>query len=98
MNELFKDEAERLIAAGDVETVRRALVAQMKLAGMEYLENGKNEAWEFFEKFREQFDGSEYQQGKKDGIRTTLAFLGNPELLATNRGGAMGRESEYRKK
>jgi hypothetical protein len=68
----------------------------MATASLEYLSNGKDEIFELLQKIREQFDDTEYMQGKKDGLRTALALLGMPEMLQFNRGGGMGREAEYR--
>ena len=57
-------------------------------ANLEFLLNAKQEIFEVFEELRNKFDGSEYQQGKKDGLRIALALLGNPEMMSFNRGGA----------
>jgi hypothetical protein len=61
-------------------------------ANIEYLQNAKDEIFELFCDVRDKFDGSEYQQGKKDGLRLALALLGMPEMTAFNRGNAGARE------
>ncbi len=58
-------------------------------ANLEFLQQAKQEIFELFEEVREKFDGSEYQQGKKDGLRLALALLGNPEMTKFNRGQAI---------
>ncbi len=65
---------------------------RMQVAGLEYLEEGKQSIWELFEKVRDEFDGTEYMQGKKDGLRTALALLGTPGMIAFNRGNGGARE------
>jgi hypothetical protein len=60
----------------------------------EFLSHGKDEIFELFVKIREEFDGSEYMQGKKDGLRTALALLGNSGLDEFNRGGQLARPPE----
>jgi hypothetical protein len=67
---------------------------QLDNASSEYLSNGKQEIFELFEKIRESFDGSEYQQGKKDGLRLALALLGNPGLEQFNQDGKAAREKD----
>jgi hypothetical protein len=65
---------------------------RMEIASLKYLADAKDEIFELFASIREGFDGSEYQQGKKDGLRTALALLGMPEMLAFNRGNGGARE------
>lgn len=65
---------------------------RMRVASLEFLSDGKQEIWELLEKMREEFDESEYMQGKKDGIRAAIALLGTPEMAAFNRGGGAARE------
>ena len=61
-------------------------------ASYAFLSTGKDEIFELFERIREDFDESEYQQGKKDGLRSALALLGNPVMESFNRGGRWARE------
>jgi len=65
--------------------------AEAKLAAAqrrgEFLSSAKNDIFDLFVAVRDGFDGSEYQQGKKDGLRTALALLGNDGLDSFNRGG-----------
>lgn len=68
----------------------------MAIESLEYLSNAKDEIFELFQRVRDDFDGSEYMQGKKDGLRIALALLGIPEMLQFNRGGGMAREAEFR--
>lgn len=98
MDSLFLEQATKMAKEKDIEGIRQALVAQMNLASMEYLSNGKSEIYDLFVAVADRFDGSEYQQGQKDGLRKALALLGNVELLATCRGGALGGEPEFRGK
>ena len=65
---------------------------RMRVASLESLSEGKQEIWELFEKVREDFDGSDYMQGKKDGLRIALALLGAPEMIAFNHGNGDARE------
>ena len=44
-------------------------------ASHDFLSDAKDEIWELFVAVRDDFDGSEYQQGKKDGLRSALALL-----------------------
>ena len=92
MPELFYDEAVKIIAANDVEAVRLGLLAQMNNAGLEFLSDGKHSIFELLMKIRDDFDGTEYMQGKKDGLRTALALLGVSDMLSLNRGGGLARE------
>ena len=63
-----------------------AKLAAAQLRG-EFLSSAKNDIFDLFVAVRDGFDGSEYQQGKKDGLRTALALLGNDGLDSFNRGG-----------
>lgn len=63
------------------------------LANLEYLQNAKDEIFTLFESVREEFDGSEYQQGKKDGLRLALSLLGVDNMAAFNRGGPLSRDN-----
>lgn len=63
------------------------------MANLEYLENAKDEIFELFESVRREFDGSEYQQGKKDGLRLALSLLGIENMAAFNRGGPLSRDN-----
>ena len=65
---------------------------RMRVASLESLSEGKQEIWELFERMREEFDGSEYMQGKKDGLRIALALLGAPEMIAFNHGNGDARQ------
>lgn len=65
---------------------------RLELAGTEYLSDGKFAIFELFVSVHETFDGSEYQQGKKDGLRTALALLGDVEMADFNRGQGKSRE------
>ena len=69
----------------------RADAAEAKLAAAqlrgEFLSSAKNDIFDLFVAVRDGFDGGEYQQGKKDGLRTALALLGNDGLDSYNRGG-----------
>ena len=72
---------------------RAEQVATLRLhcASYDFLSNAKDEIWELLIAVRDSFDGSEYQQGKKDGLRSALAILGTPEMASFNRGGGMAR-------
>lgn len=61
-------------------------------ASYEFLVQGKHEVFALLEDAADNFDGTEYAQGKKDGLRMALARLGNPELLKLNQGGGLARE------
>ena len=58
-------------------------------ANYEYLSHARDEIFELFCEIRDKFDGSEYMQGKKDGLRTALALLGMDGMQNFNRGGPM---------
>lgn len=62
-----------------------------RAASYDFLSDAKDEIWELLIAVRDSFDGSEYQQGKKDGLRSALAILGTPEMASFNRGGGMAR-------
>jgi len=78
----FESELEQIPEAGDKSMMR---------ANYEFLIEGKDQIWELLIQVGDDFDGSEYQQGKKDGLRTALALLGNVELRPLIRGGGMAR-------
>lgn len=61
-------------------------------ASQAYLQEGKDAIFELFVKVHENFDGSEYQQGKKDGLRTALALLGIDGMDTFNKGQPKARE------
>ena len=61
-------------------------------ASQAYLSEGKDAIFALFVKVHENFDGSEYQQGKKDGLRTALALLGDVEMADFNRGQGKSRD------
>ena len=66
---------------------------KMKLAQLENIEEQIHSFFELFCDFVDEFDMSEYQQGKKDGMRLALSFLTNdPSWADLNRGGSMARE------
>ncbi len=48
------------------------------------MSNPDSEFIEFYLDFVERFDGTEYQQGKKDGMRIAIAFLGINVPLPTD--------------
>lgn len=54
-------------------------------ANYEFLSNAKGEIFDLFLKIVEDFDGSEYQQGKKDGLRIALSFLGVDRMIQDTR-------------
>lgn len=59
------------------------------------VEKIKEEIFNYLEEFVEnEFDGSPYMQGKKDGLRIALTFLGDDwwKLLATNKSHPMYEE------
>lgn len=56
------------------------------------LSEGKQAIFDLFVKLRDNFDGSEYQQGKKDGLRTALALLGVDGMEEFNKGQVKARE------
>jgi hypothetical protein len=68
---------------------------EMKLAQLEYIEEQIHSFFELFCDFVDEFDGSEYQQGKKDGMRIALSFISDPSWADLNRGGRMGREIRH---
>ena len=74
------EDTEALLAAA-----QRTIEAQQRRG--EFLSSAKNDIFDLFVAVRDGFDGSEYQQGKKDGLRTALALLGNDGLDSFNRGG-----------
>ena len=65
----------------------------IELANLKYLQNGKDEIFELFCAVSDEFDGSEYQQGKKDGLRSALALLGMSDMSDFNRGGVRSRDN-----
>ena len=77
----------------ELDTLRTENVRlRLELAGTEYLSEGKFAIFELFVSVHETFDGSEYQQGKKDGLRTALALLGDVEMADFNRGQGKSRD------
>ena len=74
----------------EVECLREQVAALARQsASHDFLSDAKDEIWELFVAVRDDFDGSEYQQGKKDGLHSALALLGTPEMIAFNREGGM---------
>jgi len=85
-----RDEA--IIARADAIKLREQVATLARQsASHDFLSDAKDEIWELFVAVRDDFDGSEYQQGKKDGLRSALAILGTPEMASFNRGGGMAR-------
>jgi len=83
-----RDEA--IIARADAIKLREQVATLARQsASHDFLSDAKDEIWELFVAVRDDFDGSEYQQGKKDGLRSALALLGTPEMIAFNREGGM---------
>lgn len=68
-------------------------VIQMKLAQLDYINEQIHELFEFFVSFADEFDGSEYQQGKKDGLRVALSFVSDPSWIDFNRGMRNSRQA-----
>lgn len=63
-------------------------------ANYEFLSDGVDEIWEILIAITDDFDGSEYQQGKKDGLRIALSLLGKPEMIDLNRGHRNARDRQ----
>ena len=55
------------------------------------LQDAKFEILEVFQAVRDAFDGSEYMQGKKDGLRIALSLLGSPDHASLIRGNKNAR-------
>ena len=53
-------------------------------ASLEFLQAGKQDIVELLLAVRERDDGTDYVQGKKDGLRSALALLGIPEMQSLN--------------
>jgi hypothetical protein len=68
------------------------MIDQLYKANYEFLASAASEIFELFISTLDEFDGSEYQQGKKDGLRIALALLGNPHWGTFNRGKDNARE------
>lgn len=70
------------------------LQQQLNLANaqLDNYEEQKDQLLDLFQKVRENFDESEYQQGKKDGIRIALTFFTGNDWVRFNRGGKVARE------
>lgn len=82
--QLTAAEAEAVVAELD----RLRLISE----NYDYLSDQAYEVMELFCSIRDEFDGSEYQQGKKDGLRLALALVsGNPTWKNLNRGGNEAR-------
>lgn len=64
---------------------------------LDYLKKAKHNLFETFLVVADEFDGTDYQQGKKDGLRLAMAVMGDPEWLDFNRGNSRSRDS-YGKK
>jgi hypothetical protein len=99
LEQFGEKELERYAQTSPAQMFQELLVEEKKnfklrcdAAGNEYLSNGKQEIWELLESVRESFDGDEYTQGKKDGLRSALALLGNPEMVDFNRGNRNARQ------
>ncbi len=75
-------------------TLTPELQARMDKAALEYLTDAKFQIFEYYVAVVDDFDGSEYQQGKKDGLRIAMAMLGNPEHADLMRGRRNGRPVE----
>jgi hypothetical protein len=65
---------------------------KLKLAQYKHLQEQIEIFSELAFEFFDNFDGSEYQQGKKDGMRLALSFVtGDPSWAELNRGGRLAR-------
>jgi hypothetical protein len=64
---------------------------------LDYLKQAKHNLFETFLAVSDEFDGTDYMQGKKDGLRLAMAVMGDPEWLDFNRGNSRSRNS-YGKK
>lgn len=60
--------------------------ARLRAAGAEFLDNATDKIFELLLEVSENFDGSEYRQGQKDGLRQALALLRDPAWANLNRG------------
>lgn len=60
--------------------------AKQRAAGAEFLDNAADKIFELFLEVSENFDGSEYRQGQKDGLRQALSLLRDPSWGNLNRG------------
>ena len=49
--------------------------------------------FDLHEKVRVDYDGTDYQQGVKDGIRKALAIFGDPSWLDYTRGNSLSRDN-----
>ena len=66
---------------------------KLNIPELSFLEKAKEEIYDYFLEVREDFDGSEYQQGKKDGLRIALTFLGCDNMIEFNRGNRLSRDN-----
>lgn len=92
----LREEIERIRKAmgghPDSDLVSLATTLNVQARSAEFLAEGKDEIFELFVRIRDEFDGTDYMQGKKDGLRTALSLLGLPEMIAFNRGNGGARE------
>lgn len=89
---MFEKEASRIIEEKDIKRVQSLLIARLQLESMLYLEHGKDAIFDVFVEISQQFNGTQYMQGKKDGLRIALALLGNAGMAEFNQGGSHARE------
>lgn len=71
---------------------------KLKVPRLSKAEKARREIYDVYRETLKKFDGSEYQQGKKDGLRIALAILGDTDLIDFVRGGNLGREKGYANK
>jgi len=74
------------------EVVKEINTLKLHIEGLKFLSEGRDDIFELFEKVREEFNGSEHMQGKKDGLRLALSFLGYPDMHNFNRGGSRAKK------
>lgn len=60
---------------------------------LDYLSQAKHNLFETFLAVSDEFDGTDYMQGKKDGLRLAMAIMGDPEWLDFNRGNSRSRDN-----
>ena len=76
------------------ETNKDITALKLEMEGLKFLSEGRDDIFTLFEDVRENFDNSEHMQGKKDGLRLALSFLGYPDMQDFNRGGSRSRTSK----
>ena len=63
-----------------LENMTEKEITDMRLAQLDWITEAQFDLFEYYVEYCENFEGSDYEQGVKDGLRIARTFLGSDEM------------------